>query len=152
MSAYKKVIVAIDLEGGAGDVLAQATTLLEGTDADVTVLNVPYDVVQMYGASMGAGIYSTANLDLDNDQIRKSIEEKIQALVDEYHVPKCEVVVNFGRPVDLILKHAEAQNADLILMGSHGRHGLGLLLGSTANGVLHRAKCDVLAVRVGDKS
>ncbi|MCP4009678.1 MAG: universal stress protein, partial [Proteobacteria bacterium] len=35
-------------------------------------------------------------------------------------------------------------------LGSHGRHGLGLLLGSTANGVLHLAQCDVLAVRVRD--
>jgi len=150
MSAYKKVIVAIDLEGGAGDVLAKAATLLEGANADITVLNVPYDVVRMYGASVGAGVYSTANLNQDNDQIRKSLGEKMRALVDQYHLPKCEVMVKFGRPVDIILKYAEAQDADLILMGSHGRHGLGLLLGSTANAVLHRAKCDVLAVRVGD--
>jgi universal stress protein A len=38
---------------------------------------------------------------------------------------------------------------DLVVVGSHGRHGLSLLLGSTANGVLHGAGCDVLAVRVG---
>jgi len=36
------------------------------------------------------------------------------------------------------------------VVGSHGRHGLALLLGSTANGVLHGASCDVLAVRVGN--
>ncbi|MEO1899758.1 MAG: universal stress protein, partial [Methylococcales bacterium] len=39
---------------------------------------------------------------------------------------------------------------DLIVVGSHGRHGLALLLGSTANGVLHHAVCDVLAVRLSD--
>ena len=38
---------------------------------------------------------------------------------------------------------------DLIVVGSHGRYGLALLMGSTANGVLHGATCDVLAVRVG---
>jgi universal stress protein A len=37
---------------------------------------------------------------------------------------------------------------DLVVVGSYGRHGLQLLLGSTANGVLHLAACDVLAVRV----
>jgi universal stress protein A len=43
---------------------------------------------------------------------------------------------------------AKERGVDLIVVGSHGRHGLQLLLGSTANGVLHLAECDVLAVRV----
>src|SRR3990167_9302139 len=43
---------------------------------------------------------------------------------------------------------AEEQGCDLIIVGSHGRHGLALLLGSTANDVLHGAPCDVLAVRL----
>ena len=44
---------------------------------------------------------------------------------------------------------AEQLDVDLIVVGSHGRYGLALLMGSTANGVLHGASCDVLAVRVG---
>ena len=39
-------------------------------------------------------------------------------------------------------------NTDLIVIGTHGRSGLKLLLGSTANSVLHSAKQDVLAVRI----
>ncbi|MBA6354230.1 universal stress protein, partial [Colwellia sp. BRX9-1] len=39
------------------------------------------------------------------------------------------------------------ENVDLIITGSHGVHGLQLLLGSTCNAILHGAKCDVLAVR-----
>ncbi len=46
---------------------------------------------------------------------------------------------------------AKQDNIDLIVVGSHGRHGLALLLGSTANGVLHGANCDVLAVRVKEQ-
>jgi len=41
-----------------------------------------------------------------------------------------------------------AQDVDLIIVGSHGRHGWRLVLGSTANAVLHGARCDVLAARV----
>jgi universal stress protein A len=37
---------------------------------------------------------------------------------------------------------------DLIVLGSHGRHGLAVLLGSTARSVLNGAGCDVLAVRI----
>ncbi|WP_313899138.1 universal stress protein [Leclercia adecarboxylata] len=43
---------------------------------------------------------------------------------------------------------AKKQGCDLIVVGSHGRHGLALLLGSTANDILHGAPCDVLAVRL----
>ena len=45
-----------------------------------------------------------------------------------------------------IVEVAAEQHCDLIIVGSHGRHGLALLLGSTANDVLHGAPCDVLAV------
>ena len=43
---------------------------------------------------------------------------------------------------------AALEACDLIVVGSHGRHGLALLLGSTANDVLHGAPCDVLAVHL----
>jgi len=40
---------------------------------------------------------------------------------------------------------------DLIAVASHGRHGISVLLGSTADGVMHTASCDVLMVRVGNQ-
>ena len=62
---------------------------------------------------------------------------------------ECGVYIVVGHLVSEVIKAADKEEADLIVIGSHGRHGLQLLLGSTANGVLHLAKCDVLAVRVG---
>ena len=50
----------------------------------------------------------------------------------------------------VVLEEVERLKADLIIVGSHGRHGVRLLLGSTANAILHGAKCDVLAVRIPD--
>jgi universal stress protein A len=64
-------------------------------------------------------------------------------------IPEDHQHLIFGRPEAEIHRVAEELEADLIVVGSHGRHGLALLLGSTANGVLHGAKTDVLAVRVG---
>ena len=54
----------------------------------------------------------------------------------------------YGQPRQELHRLAEEQGCDLIVVGSHGRHGLALLLGSTANDVLHGAPCDVLAVRL----
>ena len=55
----------------------------------------------------------------------------------------------YGRPEREVHRIAEESDVDLIVVGSHGRHGLALILGSTSTSILHGAKCDVLAVRVG---
>ena len=53
-----------------------------------------------------------------------------------------------GEPAELILRMAEEQQCDLIVMGTHGRHGIGrVLLGGFAERVLRRAGCPVLIVR-----
>ena len=57
--------------------------------------------------------------------------------------------VVLGKPEVEIHATAKELGTDLIVVGSHGRHGFALLMGSTANGVMHGAHCDVLAVRVG---
>ena len=57
----------------------------------------------------------------------------------------------WGVPKQEIVQIAVQENIDLIVVGSHGRHGLALLLGSTANSILHYAKCDVMAVRLKDE-
>lgn len=49
-----------------------------------------------------------------------------------------------------IVEFARRDGVDLIVIGSHGLHGPAVLLGSTTDGVLHRAPCDVLLVRVRD--
>jgi universal stress protein A len=46
-----------------------------------------------------------------------------------------------------IIRFAEEQSIDLIVVATHGRHGVANILGATAYGVVHRATCDVLAVR-----
>ena len=53
----------------------------------------------------------------------------------------------YGQPRQEVHRLAKEQRCDLIVVGSHGRHGLALLLGS-ANDILHGAPCDVLAVRL----
>ena len=56
-----------------------------------------------------------------------------------------------GSPAIEIRRLAEEIDADAIVIGSHGRSGWKVMLGSTANKVLHGAKCDVLTVHVEDE-
>ena len=71
------------------------------------------------------------------------IRDRSNGIDDKHH----HIVL--GKPEVEIHASAKELGADLIVVGSHGRYGLALLMGSTANGVLHGASCDVLAVRVG---
>lgn len=53
-----------------------------------------------------------------------------------------------GDPATVIVRHAEATACDLIVMGTHGRTGLGrMFLGSVAEQVMRRAPCPVLTVK-----
>jgi len=85
---------------------------------------------------------------VDQESIRAEVLPKLAELAAKFEVKVDDTIVDFERPVESILDNAAERGVDLIVMGSHARHGLGLLLGSTANGVLHRADCDVLSVRI----
>ena len=74
--------------------------------------------------------------------------KKVEDRVSDSGLQPVDCRIVFGRPIETLLEEAEQGGYDLIVVGSHGRHGVKLLLGSTANGVLHRAKCDVLSIRI----
>ncbi|MFS9629926.1 universal stress protein [Klebsiella pneumoniae] len=76
-------------------------------------------------------------------------KERLDRLILKYpHLKKEDCHLTYGQPRQEIHHLAKEKACDLIVVGSHGRHGLALLLGSTANDVLHGAPCDVLAVKL----
>jgi len=76
-------------------------------------------------------------------------KERLDRLILKYpHLKKEDCHLTYGQPRQEIHHLAKEKSCDLIVVGSHGRHGLALLLGSTANDVLHGAPCDVLAVKL----
>ncbi len=81
-------------------------------------------------------------------QVDKAAREELARYGDEYGVAQSSRITAIGRPNSEIHRLAKEHKADLIIVGTRGRKGLQLLLGSTANGVVNGAECDVLAVRV----
>lgn len=89
----------------------------------------------------------------DADQVLEGAIELDRKSAESFYVmtviPPERVTVLYGRPAAEINAHAEQVRADLIVVGSHGRQGMSrVMLGSTANGVLHGATCDVLTIRI----
>ena len=83
-----------------------------------------------------------------NYELLETEKLKLKQIGDELDVNwDCRWMV-WGVPGPEIVQLAEEENVDLIIVGSHARHGLALLLGSTANNVLHHARCDIMAIRL----
>jgi len=82
------------------------------------------------------------------EELVEIARKRMSALGERLGVAEADRHVVMGSTYKQILRVAQEQGADLIVLGSHGRHGLAVLLGSTANAVLHHAGCDVLAVRI----
>jgi nucleotide-binding universal stress UspA family protein len=76
------------------------------------------------------------------------VQEKLHELQGQAHHVRVETQVMEGDPVDMILRAAEETECDVIVMGTHGRTGLGrLLMGSVAEAVIRKAPCPVLSVK-----
>ncbi len=83
------------------------------------------------------------------DTLREKSEEQLQQLVKTYKHDgvQTECVVHVGMASDCILEFARAEEADVIVMGTHGRRGFDrLMLGSVTERVIRKASCPVLTV------
>jgi len=143
MSHYRRVLAAIDVSEEGRQVVEAAAAIAGAFDAKLHIMHVVEPASLAYGPVMHADLHT-----LETGQMRRHAETRLAELANEFGVAGEHVHVLTGRTISEIHDVAEAESADLVVVGSHGRHGLGLLLGSTANGVLHGAKRDVLAVRV----
>jgi len=143
MTDYRRIMLAVDLTDESAAVAKRAVALAEAFDAELHLVHVIEPLSLAYGGDIPMDLSSVQ--EQIHDQARSHLAEFAATL----GIPADRQYLIFGRPESEIQRVAEAKGADVIVVGSHGRHGLALLLGSTANGVLHGANCDVLAVRVG---
>ncbi len=140
MSPYKNIVVAIDLTAESQQVIEKA--MQQSNDAIINVVHVSEPLTQLYGGEIGVDLSS-----LEHD-LRAQSEKLLSERLQSFDIPEDRQHLVVGKPATEIRQLAKDLEADLIVVGTHSRHGFGLLLGSTANGVLHGAHCDILAVRI----
>jgi universal stress protein A len=140
MVKYKHVLLATDFSDDSDVVIKKAVELAKQMGARLSLLHV---VEPLPG--YGYAFVGSAEIEL---QLVEEARKQLAEMGEEFKVPKEDQHVEVG-PTKVEINHvAEHLNVDLIVVGSHGRHGLGIILGSTANAVVHSAKCDVLTVRI----
>jgi len=143
MAKYKHILVAIDLTQEVDTVLAQAIELGKQNNSTLSLVNVVEHTASVYDAELG--FPETPNIE---QQLNAKATESLKKVKEKYNITNAKSYIRSGSAKREIIDLAKELDADMIVVGSHGRHGLQLLLGSTANGVLHLASCDVLAVRI----
>jgi len=123
---------------------------IEACDEGQEVLSKAYEFSQMYNAKLFVTHIIPYTL-LPNDyqkQLKEEAQPAIEAIVSSLGIPKKDVTIKVGKPYEQICRLAESKNADLIILGTHSKKSIHTLIGSTANGVVNHANCDVSLIKV----
>ncbi len=144
MQNYQHILLAADFSEHGQYVAQKAYDMAQQNQARLSIIHI-VDNLPITDTTYGPAI--PFDVDLDTE-LMNAARKRLAELGKQLQIPKAAQFIEMGNAKLEIVAVAEEQNVDLIVVGSHGRHGLALILGSTANGVLHHAKCDVLAVRL----
>jgi len=143
MSRYTQILVAVDLGEDSTPVVERARALADGNGAQLHLIHVIEPLSFAYGGDIPMDFSGI------QEEIHQQATQQMRRFAERNSIDEQHQHIVLGKPEVEIRGTAKELGADLIVVGSHGRHGLALLMGSTANGVMHGATCDVLAVRVG---
>ena len=147
MGDYQHILLAVDYSEHSDYVAQRAKSLAKIYQATLSIIHV-LDNIPMPDTTYGTVISLEQDSSYDLLEAEKT---KLRQMAGKLGIDDANQWLVWGVPKQEIVQIAEQENIDLIVVGSHGRHGLALLLGSTANSILHYAKCDVMAVRLRDE-
>ncbi|MFA5984445.1 MAG: universal stress protein [Methylococcaceae bacterium] len=144
MGDNQHILLAVDFATETNQIATQALYWSKLLNARLSIIHV-LDNIPMPDTTYGTRI----SLEKDNDDALLSAEQsKLLKIADFCQVEMADCWFIWGVPATEISYFAKQHQVSLIVLGSHAKHGLGLVFGSVANSVLHQAHCDVLAVRV----
>lgn len=143
MSTYQHILVGLDLSPEESEtVVKKAKALAAQFDAKISLAHVIEPLTFAYAGDIPVDLTQTQNA------MESHATEHLAKFANTQEVRATSMHVVIGQTAQELRQIAEEVSADLIVIGTHGRHGLALLLGSTASDVLHGTPCDVLAIRV----
>jgi len=146
MKHLDKILFATDFSESSDYAVDYALTLAKKFQARLIIIHVINEPVDLRG-------FYVPHVSFEN--LEKEVEEGAEKMMQKFcriqlgDFTEYESVIVPGIPYEEILKKADAENASMIVMGTHGRAGIDhLLFGSTAERVVRKAKCPVMTVRL----
>jgi universal stress protein A len=144
MSAYRRILLVVDLLEHSVAVGRRAQALAVSLGAEVELLHV---VEFVPVEPMGETLMPAVQIE---DELLHRAAERLRGLATELGFAHSACHVEAGNVKSEIVRVARERHVDLIVLGSRERHGVSILVNLTEDTVLHAAPCDVLAVRVGN--
>lgn len=144
MGDYRHILAAVDFGSGSEQVVARAAALARALGARLSLVH----VVEFLQFDLASELVLPQDVQLEAQMAEAAKRRLATMAADTDAGAPVSQWVELGATRQGIMHIAETLEADLIVIGSHGRHGISRLLGSTANAVLHGADRDVLAVRI----
>jgi universal stress protein A len=142
MSNYSTILLAVDLSEESEKIIEPAKTFTKTFGSKVHVLH----TIEPFAFAFGGDIpFDVVEI---QEQLIDHAKQNMQQLIEKTGLEAVGTDVVVGSVNAEVHRKAKEINADLVIVGSHGRHGLALLLGSHASDVIHHAEYDVLAVRI----
>ncbi len=145
MSTYAHIVVAVDFSSSANQILAKARNIAQRNKAKLSVLHIVEYLPPIDYASDSLPFRDWVT---EEKEILENAKQSMQEFGKKHKLENASLKVEIGRPKHEISKFVKEHQCDLVVLGSHGRHGISLLLGSTANAVLHDMPCDVLTIKI----
>ncbi|NOY40198.1 MAG: universal stress protein [Nitrospirae bacterium] len=141
-NTMKKILIAHDGSKSSNKALKIAVEIAVKFDSTLYVLSVVPE------------LYLTELTDFDRQRITEALTEETNKTMEKVrsslasHTIEHKTLVRQGDPAEVILDTAKKMKVNLIVTGSHGRHGATkFLLGSVSSKVLDHAHCPVLVVK-----
>lgn len=145
MSLYKNILVAVDLSDESSIVLDKARDIARKYEAQVSMVHVIEPIAIGYAVEV-----SSIDIEGLHEEASRQARKALLELGSNVGIPEHRLHSLLGQPAREIRELAKTIDADLIIMGGHGRHGWELLFGSTSTDVAHGITCDLLVVRIPD--
>ena len=135
-----KILFPTDFSPASEEAMQWATSLCRDTGATMLIVHVEEPPMAYGGGELYYG--------LEDDTTREELRKNLASVIPTDATVPCEHMLLIGDPAKAIAEIAERQQADMIVLGTHGRTGITrFLMGSVAEAVVRKAKCPVLTIK-----
>ncbi len=142
---FATVLAAVDISAAPAKFVLDKAQTYVATGGKLHVVHVVEPQYVQY--SFDPTFTGSLTRELENNALEAATKQ-LNEICAPYGLPAEQQHVELGRAADKIHQLSQSIRADVIVIGSHARHGWRRLLGSTANAVLHGAPIDVIVARL----